>query len=175
SLQGLDANKFCEELERFSSSLSQTIIELFMRRQWLTDDRSRLTASGKALLQRGVFNVAASYRPALHRIGELFFGDPARVFDDLISAEAFITLSASMGLFSDDCVNRYPQTADPGRIGLRSLTKRDYIIRRASETDLRRLCQLEKLCWRHTRTPEKQILARLQKYPQGQFVLEKEG
>src|SRR5215475_2458433 len=56
-----------------------------------------------------------------------------------------------------------------------SFTKRDYIIRRATEADLERLCQLEKLCWRHTRTPKRRIRARLQKYPQGQFVLEKEG
>src|SRR5262245_55232407 len=56
-----------------------------------------------------------------------------------------------------------------------SFTKRDYIIRQATEADLERLCQLEKLCWRHTRTPKKQIRARLRKYPQGQFVLEKEG
>jgi acyl transferase domain-containing protein/enoyl-CoA hydratase/carnithine racemase/acyl carrier protein/SAM-dependent methyltransferase/ribosomal protein S18 acetylase RimI-like enzyme len=175
SLQGLDANKFCEELERLSPPLSQTVIELFARRQWLTGDRRRLTASGKGLLRRGVFNVAASYRPALHRIGDLLFGDPALVFDDLINAEAFMTLAASLGLFNDDCVNRYPQTPDPGRIIPHSLTKRDYVIRGATEADLERLCQLEKLCWRHTQTPKKQILARMQKYPQGQFVLEKEG
>jgi len=175
SLQGLDANKFCEELERLSPPLSQTVIELFARRQLLTDDRRRLTASGKGLLRRGAFNVAAFYRPALHRIGDLLFDDPALVFDDLINAEAFITLAASLGLFNDDCVNRRTQTSDPCRIIPHSLTKRDYVIRGATEADLERLCQLEKLCWRHTRTPKKQILARLQKYPQGQFVLEKEG
>src|SRR5262249_4418229 len=98
-----------------------------------------------------------------------------RVFNDLISAEAFITLAASLGLFNDDCVNRYPQTSDPCRIIPHSLTKREYLIRRATEADLERLCQLEKLCWRHTRTPKKQIRERLRKYPQGQFVLEKEG
>src|SRR6266508_1765833 len=175
SLQGLDANKFCEELERLSPPLSQTVIELFARRQLLTDDRCRLTASGKGLLRRGAFNVAAFDRPALHRIGDLLFDDPALAVDDLITAEAFITLAASLGLFNDDCVNRRTQTSDPCRIIPHSLTKRDYVIRGATEADLERLCQLEKLCWRHTRTPKKQILARLQKYPQGQFVLEKEG
>ena len=92
-----------------------------------------------------------------------------------IGAEAFITLAASAGLFNGDCVKRYPRTADPCRISLHSFTKRDYIIRHATETDLERLCQLEQLCWQHTRTPRKQIRARLKKYPQGQFVLEKEG
>src|SRR5215510_7148577 len=94
--------------------------------------------------------------------------------NDLISAEAFITLAASVGMFNDDCVKHYPQTVDPRQISSHSFTKRDYVIRRATEADLERLCQLEKLCWRHTRTPRKRILARLQKYPQGQFVLEKE-
>src|SRR5215813_8448472 len=175
SLQRLDTNKFCEELKRLGSPLSQTVIELFARRQWLTDDKAQLTASGKALLQHRVFNVAASYRPALHVIGDLLFGDPGGVFNDLISAEAFITLAASVGLFNDDCVSNYPRTSDPGRIISHSFTKRDYVIRRATEADLERLCQLEKLCWRHTRTPKKQIRERLRKYPQGQFVLEKEG
>src|SRR6266511_3389281 len=175
SLQRLDTNKFCEELKRLGAPLSQTVIELFASRQWLTDDKARLTASGKALLQHRVFNIAASYRPALHGIGDLLFGDPGRVFNDLISAEAFITLAASVGLFNDDCVSNYPRTSDPCRISGQSFTKRDYVVRRATEADLERLCQLEKLCWRHTRTPKKQIRARLRKYPEGQFVLEKKA
>src|SRR6266850_1027174 len=92
----------------------------------------------------------------------------------LISAEDFITLAASVGLFNDDCVKRFPRSSAPCRISFHSLAKRDYIVRHATETDLDRLCQLEKLCWQHTRTPRKQIRSRLQKYPQGQFVLEKE-
>src|SRR5262245_12014043 len=138
SLQRLDASKFCEELTRLGAPLSQTVIELFARQQWLTEDKAQLTVSGKDLLQRGVFNVAASYRPALHGVGDLLFGDPARVFNDLISAEAFITLAASMGLFNDDCVNRRPWTSDPCRISSHSFTKRDYVVRRATEADLER-------------------------------------
>src|SRR5215469_14545423 len=94
--------------------------------------------------------------------------------DYVISAEAFITLAASVGLFNDGCVKRYPHTG-PCRISLHNFIKRDYIVRHATEGDLERLCELEKLCWQHTRTPRKQIRSRLQQYPQGQFVLEKEG
>src|SRR5882672_5051476 len=65
----------------------------------------------------------------------------------LISAEAFITLAASVGLFNDGCMRRYPRTSGPCRISLHSFVKRDYIVRHAVETDLERLCQLEKLCW----------------------------
>jgi acyl transferase domain-containing protein/enoyl-CoA hydratase/carnithine racemase len=92
-----------------------------------------------------------------------------------IGAEAFIVLAASVGLFNDDGVQRYPRTAEPCRVSLHNLARRDYIVRHAVETDIERLCELEALCWQHTRTPESQIRARLQRYPQGQFVLEKEG
>ena len=92
-----------------------------------------------------------------------------------ISAEAFITLAASAGLFNDGCVKRYPRTSDPCRISFHRFIKRDYVVRHATEADLERLCQLEKLCWQHTRTSRKQIRLRLQQYPQGQFVLEKNG
>src|SRR5579872_4727783 len=92
-----------------------------------------------------------------------------------ISAEAFITLAASVGLFNDDCVKRYPQTSDPCQISLHSFTRRDYIVRHATENDLETLWQLEQLCWQHTQTPMEQIRSRISGYPQGQFVLEKDG
>src|SRR2546423_15507700 len=83
------------------------------------------------------------------------------------TAEAFITLAASAGLFSaglfnDGCGKSHAQTSDSCRVSSDSFTKRDYIVRHATETDLERLCQLEKLCWQHTRTPKKQIRSRLQ-------------
>ncbi|HEU4887433.1 MAG TPA: SDR family NAD(P)-dependent oxidoreductase [Thermoanaerobaculia bacterium] len=53
--------------------------------------------------------------------------------------------------------------------------KRDYIVRHAIENDLERLVELEDLCWQHTRTSARQIRSRLETYPQGQFVLEREG
>ncbi|HET9867643.1 MAG TPA: hypothetical protein VFQ06_10160, partial [Nitrospira sp.] len=89
----------------------------------------------------------------------------------LISAEAFITLAATVGLFEDGVARRHPRWAAPCRFRLNDLTKRDYAVRRAREADLGRLCELEELCWQHTRTPRERIRARLQNYPQGQFVL----
>src|SRR5580704_7870842 len=52
---------------------------------------------------------------------------------------------------------------------------RDRIVRQASEADLDRLCELERLCWRHTRSSRKRLRSRLRRYPQGQFVVEDDG
>ncbi|MCU1348580.1 MAG: Mycocerosate synthase, 6-deoxyerythronolide-B synthase, partial [Acidobacteria bacterium] len=90
-------------------------------------------------------------------------------------AEAFIILAATAGLFNEGPAERHPRTADPCQVSIHRFVKRDYIVRHAAVSDLERLCELEKLCWQHTRTPKRQIRARLQKYPQGQFVLEKNG
>src|SRR5262245_59940080 len=96
-------------------------------------------------------------------------------FEDLISAETFITLAASVGLFHEGSVRGSSQASDPCRISLHSLIKRNYVVRRATEIDWERLCELEELCWKHTQTPSEEIRSRLQRYPQGQFVLEKDG
>uniref|UniRef100_UPI000E3248F9 SDR family NAD(P)-dependent oxidoreductase n=1 Tax=Steroidobacter cummioxidans TaxID=1803913 RepID=UPI000E3248F9 len=55
------------------------------------------------------------------------------------------------------------------------LSARGYIVRRADESDLARLVELEALCWQHTRSSQQQLHARLQRYPDGQFVLERSG
>src|SRR5437763_10459692 len=77
-LQKLNPENFCEELNQFTPALAPAIIELFSRQQWLTGDQ--LTASGKALLHSTAFDIAASYRPLLHSMDDLLFGDSARVF-----------------------------------------------------------------------------------------------
>ena len=92
-----------------------------------------------------------------------------------ISADAFLILAASAGLFNDDIAVRSPHSSQRSRFSLHRLTRRDYVVRHAAGKDLERLCELESLCWQHTRTPKEQIHARLQTYPQGQFVLEKDG
>ncbi|HKO55117.1 MAG TPA: SDR family NAD(P)-dependent oxidoreductase, partial [Thermoanaerobaculia bacterium] len=51
----------------------------------------------------------------------------------------------------------------------------DYVIRHAAEADLDRLCELEELCWQHTRTSREQLRSRLLRYPEGQLVLEKDA
>src|SRR5437660_920737 len=56
SLQKLNPENFCEELNQFTPVLAPVIIELFSRQQWLTGDQAQLTASGKALLQSTAFD-----------------------------------------------------------------------------------------------------------------------
>ncbi|MCP5006098.1 MAG: class I SAM-dependent methyltransferase, partial [Planctomycetes bacterium] len=94
----------------------------------------------------------------------------------LISAESFVILAANVGLFSKVPLRRYPKTLNFCRITLNHFEKRDYIIRHGAARDLKTLYQLEKLCWKkELQMPNAQIKARIEKYPQGQFVLEKEG
>jgi acyl transferase domain-containing protein/enoyl-CoA hydratase/carnithine racemase/acyl carrier protein/NAD(P)-dependent dehydrogenase (short-subunit alcohol dehydrogenase family)/SAM-dependent methyltransferase/ribosomal protein S18 acetylase RimI-like enzyme len=94
----------------------------------------------------------------------------------LISAEAFLVLAANVGLFNRHQVKRYPELSGFCRVSLHHLTKRDYIIRFATEKDIDSLIRLEELCWQEQlRTSAEQILARIEQYPQGQFVLEKDG
>src|ERR1700676_4961223 len=64
----------------------------------------------------------------------------------------FITLAGRAGLFNADVVKRYPRSSDRCRLSLHSMTKRDYIVRHATEADLERLSELERLCWQHTRS-----------------------
>lgn len=92
-----------------------------------------------------------------------------------ISAEAFIVLAARAGLFNQGHAKRYPESALFCDASFHRLQKRDYIIRYVAITDLDILVQLEKLCWQHTQTPSDIIYNRIMTYPQGQFVLEKDG
>lgn len=55
------------------------------------------------------------------------------------------------------------------------LSQRGYTVRHAAERDLPRLSRLEELCWQHTRATQEQLRARLQRHPDGQFVVEKQG
>ncbi|HEU5133667.1 MAG TPA: SDR family NAD(P)-dependent oxidoreductase [Steroidobacteraceae bacterium] len=92
-----------------------------------------------------------------------------------INAEAFITLAAGVGLFSEEPATRDAQDSSRCCFSLARLVRRDYFVRPAAPGDLTRLCELEKLCWQHTRSSRQKIRARLETYPLGQFVLEKAG
>lgn len=90
----------------------------------------------------------------------------------LVNAEAFITIAASVGLFSPFS-KRYPKFTEGCQISFHDFQKRDYIVRYAAETDLESLYHLEELCWqKQLRSSQKQIRDRLKSYPEGQFVLE---
>ncbi|MCP5005244.1 MAG: GNAT family N-acetyltransferase, partial [Planctomycetes bacterium] len=111
-------------------------------------------------------------------VSEIFYFDTLHSFSHqyLISAESFVILAANVGLFSKVPLKRYPKTLNFCRITLNHFEKRDYVIRHAAVKDLKSLYQLEKLCWKkELKTPDSQIKARIEKYPQGQFVLEKGG
>ena len=92
-----------------------------------------------------------------------------------ITADAFVTLAAEVGLFSERVVKRYPATNEPCVATLQTFNRRNFIVRCAREEDIERLVALEELCWQHSRTSRERILRRLRDYPQGQFVLEKHG
>jgi hypothetical protein len=93
-----------------------------------------------------------------------------------ISADAFVTLAAYAGLFSAEPP---PFTRDPDGVpdrALYSLSRRDYSVRFARVTDIAALARLEKLCWiAPLRTPRRGLLARVERYPEGQCVLERGG
>ncbi|HET8772274.1 MAG TPA: class I SAM-dependent methyltransferase, partial [Thermoanaerobaculia bacterium] len=94
----------------------------------------------------------------------------------LISAEAFVTLAAAAGLFAEGSVQRYPKLASFCRISMHHLRRRDYVVRHAAEGDLEALDRLERLCWpKGSQIPRRLLRARLERYPQGQFVLERDG
>jgi len=92
-----------------------------------------------------------------------------------IDAETCLVLAAGAGLFNDGPVLRQPTTPSACDWTLHAFERRDYRVRHAELRDLDRLCVLEKLCWRHTRTPRNRIRDRVRKHPEGQFVLEKNG
>ncbi|MGD0098084.1 MAG: SDR family NAD(P)-dependent oxidoreductase [Terracidiphilus sp.] len=92
-----------------------------------------------------------------------------------ITADAFLTLAAGQGLFNTDRVWSNPRTDVPYQAGLYNFTKRDYVVRNATDADLESLCRLEELCWRHTRSSREKIRNRILTHPAGQFVLEKDG
>lgn len=93
-----------------------------------------------------------------------------------ISADAFLALAASAGLF---CAEPPPFVRNADGIcerALYCLSKREYSVRIARATDIDALERLEHLCWiPPLRTPRSSLLARIESFPQGQFVLERHG
>ncbi|HEX6095134.1 MAG TPA: GNAT family N-acetyltransferase, partial [Thermoanaerobaculia bacterium] len=118
------------------------------------------------VIQRQLASSENFYFDTIHRLSHQY----------LIGAEAFLTLAAGVGLFNDAPVKRYPKLAGFCRISMHHLRRRDYVVRHAAAGDLKSLYRLERLCWRKPlRATQRQIRTRLQQYPQGQFVLERDG
>jgi hypothetical protein len=73
-------SSFHQQLEQLDAQLAHAIETLFVQQEWLTAAKGPLTAAGKHVLQTSVFSIAASYRPMLHSMEDLLFGDHARVY-----------------------------------------------------------------------------------------------
>lgn len=91
-----------------------------------------------------------------------------------VSASHFLAAAAAAGLFPRaERIRRYPRTLTFSRITLTVFEKRAYRIRWARPGDLGALERLEAECWSAPlRAPPSILRSRLERYPQGQFVVE---
>jgi len=95
----------------------------------------------------------------------------------LVEANHFLLAAAQAGLFArDERIRRFPKTLAFTRMTLTQFEKRPYRIRWARPDDMPALERLERECWDAAlRAPDPVLRARVEKYPQGQLVLELEG
>ncbi|MCH9697806.1 MAG: SDR family NAD(P)-dependent oxidoreductase [Gammaproteobacteria bacterium] len=95
----------------------------------------------------------------------------------LADADEFLLAAAESGLFPRlDYARHYPKTLGFSRITLNWFEKRPYSLRQAFNSDLAALNRLDQACWpEHLQAGQKILGARLQRYPQGQFVIEQQG
>lgn len=95
----------------------------------------------------------------------------------LADADEFLFAAAEGGLFPRlEFARHYPQTLPFSRITLNWFEKRAYSLRPALIQDLAALEALDHDCWpEHLRAGKEVISARLERYPQGQFVVEQQG
>lgn len=93
-----------------------------------------------------------------------------------ISADAFVVLAASVGLFCGE-----PPVFGKNAKGicdraLYILGRREYTVRFARASDIDSLERLEELCWiPQLRASRESLLTRIQEFPEGQFVLDLGG
>ncbi|MCP4262401.1 MAG: SDR family NAD(P)-dependent oxidoreductase [Planctomycetes bacterium] len=95
----------------------------------------------------------------------------------LVEADVFLMTAAEAGLFArPEFFNYYPKTFPFSRITVNWFEKRPYSIRHAHPGDLSALVKLEKACWyAPLQVSEEVILQRLERFPEGQCVLEMDG
>lgn len=95
----------------------------------------------------------------------------------LVNAPLFYKSAAEAGLYSNlSCFRKYPKTLPYARITLNYFQSRDYQVRQAHISDLPAIVHIEAQCWTtELRTDEKVLKQRLNRYPEGQFVLLKNG
>ncbi|HWP96054.1 MAG TPA: SDR family NAD(P)-dependent oxidoreductase [Syntrophomonadaceae bacterium] len=92
----------------------------------------------------------------------------------LVEANQFLIAAAEANLFpKQDSVNKYPKTMQFSQMTLNHFERREYRVRYAQKKDLPFLEELESQCWESgLRTPVSVLKKRLERYPEGQLVLE---
>src|SRR5687768_340682 len=75
ALKRLNVQSVCKEIAELEPQLARSIEKLFISRQWMTVDKTRLTARGKELLQTSEFEISISFRNLLSSMEDLLFGD----------------------------------------------------------------------------------------------------
>jgi acyl transferase domain-containing protein/SAM-dependent methyltransferase/nucleoside-diphosphate-sugar epimerase/acyl carrier protein len=95
----------------------------------------------------------------------------------LVEAQDFLLAAAEAGLFARaGFPQRYPRTLPFCRITLNAFECRPYTLRLATQEDLPQLLALEEACWTQAlRAPADTLLARIERFPRGQFALELDG
>jgi malonyl CoA-acyl carrier protein transacylase/ribosomal protein S18 acetylase RimI-like enzyme/acyl carrier protein len=95
----------------------------------------------------------------------------------LVEADLFLMAAAEAGLFPKaGASQRYPATLPFTRITLHHFEKRAYRIRHPQLDDLPALVELETRCWPpHLCASHDELRQRIQRYPQGQCLLEFNG
>ncbi|MCP4167536.1 MAG: SDR family NAD(P)-dependent oxidoreductase, partial [Chloroflexi bacterium] len=95
----------------------------------------------------------------------------------LLEAETYLLALAEAGLFPHyEFGQRYPRHLNATRITLHWLEKRHYHVRQAYYEDLPQLLELESACWPPgMRTSAAVLQQRLERYPEGQLVVEQGG
>ncbi len=95
----------------------------------------------------------------------------------LVEADVFLMSAAEVGLFPKfEFSKRYPKTFPFTRITLNYFENRPYTIRHAYLSDLPALVNIEVQCWpEHLQTAASEICQRIEKFPNGNCVLEMDG
>jgi len=95
----------------------------------------------------------------------------------LVEADVFVIAAAEAGLFAKAGFSKHhPKTFPFTRITLNWFEKRPYTVRHAHPTDLPALLGLEQACWaKPLQVSSEVILDRLERFPEGQCVLEMEN
>jgi acyl transferase domain-containing protein/thioesterase domain-containing protein/SAM-dependent methyltransferase/acyl carrier protein/ribosomal protein S18 acetylase RimI-like enzyme len=95
----------------------------------------------------------------------------------LVEPDQYLMAAAEAGLLPDpECLRRYPKVLPFTRITLSRFQPQPYIIRHARADDLAALVALEADCWAERLRATRATLAlRIERYPEGQFVVETAG